>query len=230
MGIPQHYSRDIAQRCSALICHLRPVVQSGLPDDDRFGGPLDTTFLLAMATPMIVLPVERIFKPTRPGAEPPADDRELDPALADRVGDVLGPMQCLASAPFAILLAGGATWRTPNLSMLLAGGRSSFSNGFGSDAAIAEADRAPVHRILLDLRNALAHGGVAYLDAEGHDGDGQAVQLAFASARTKNGRVTALNILRIHQDHFCDFVLAWACWLGASPVADMINDQSPLLA
>ena len=182
-----------------------------------------------MATPMIVLPVERIFKPTRPGAEPPADDRELDPALADRVGDVLGPMQCLASAPFAIpgrwsYLADAKPFNVARRWPL------KLLERLGSDAAIAEADRAPVHRILLDLRNALAHGGVAYLDAEGHNSDGQAVQLAFASARTKNGRVTALNILRINQDHFCDFVLAWACWLGASPVADMINDQSPLLA
>ena len=70
------------QRCQALIRHLRPVIEGGLPDDHRFGGPLDTTFLLAMATPMIVLPVERIFKPARPGADVPADDRELDPELA----------------------------------------------------------------------------------------------------------------------------------------------------
>ena len=33
--------------------HLHPAIEHGLPDDAK------TTFLLAMATPMIVLPIER---------------------------------------------------------------------------------------------------------------------------------------------------------------------------
>lgn len=60
MTAPNHYSRDIAARCQTLIDQLLPIVEHGLPDDHRFGGPLRTTFLLAMATPMIVLPIERI--------------------------------------------------------------------------------------------------------------------------------------------------------------------------
>src|SRR5579883_3143229 len=91
--IPEHYSRDIALRCQSLIRELRPVVKGGLADDRRFGGPLETTFLLALATPMIVLPIERIFKPAEPGAAPAGDDRKLDPALAEEMADVLGPMQ-----------------------------------------------------------------------------------------------------------------------------------------
>ena len=102
MGIPQHYSRDIAQRCQALIRHLLPAVQKGLPDDHLFGGPLGTTFLPAIATPMIVLPLERMFKPARPGADLPADDRQFDPGLADRIKDVLGPARRFADAPFVV--------------------------------------------------------------------------------------------------------------------------------
>jgi hypothetical protein len=52
--IPEHYSRDVAKRCHNLIRHLMPLIAQGLPDDAEFGGPLCTTFLLAMATPMIV--------------------------------------------------------------------------------------------------------------------------------------------------------------------------------
>lgn len=45
---PEHYSRDIAQRCSSLGRQLLPLIQSGLPDDSKYGGPLYTTLLLAM--------------------------------------------------------------------------------------------------------------------------------------------------------------------------------------
>ena len=61
--IPENYSREIAQRCQSLIRNLRPVVAQGLPDEEQFGGPLSTTLLLALAAPMIVLPIERLFKP-----------------------------------------------------------------------------------------------------------------------------------------------------------------------
>ncbi len=87
--IPEHYGRDIAQRCQSLVRELLPVVKNGLDHDDRFGGPLSTTFLLALATPMIVLPIERIFKPANPRANNAADDRHLDPALAQDVVEVL---------------------------------------------------------------------------------------------------------------------------------------------
>lgn len=226
MGIPQHYSRDIAQRCQALIRHLRPVIEGGLPDDHRFGGPLDTTFLLAMATPMIVLPVERIFKPARPGADVPADDRELDPELAGRVGEVLGPERRFADTPFVVpgrwsYVPGHRPFRVADYWPI------DLLEKLDSEAAFAEADRTPAQRILLDLRNALAHGGVAYLDASGRSADGPAAMLAFACARTKDHRVTGLNILRTHQDHFCAFVMSWADWLAAPPVRDILNTNDP---
>jgi len=229
MGLPQHYSRDIAQRCKALIRHLRPVVEDGLPDDGQFGGPLATTFLLAMATPMVVLPIERIFKPVRPHAEVPADDRDIDPTLADRVGDVFNPERPFADAPFTV----PGHWSYAqgvepfNISAYWPG---EVLERLGSQTARDEADRTPAQRILLDLRNALAHGGVAYLDAHGRSTDGPAAMLAFAAARTRNGRLTGLNILRIHQDHFYEFVMAWAEWLTVSTISDLMNAGDPLAA
>ena len=47
-----------------------PHVQKGLPDEKKFGGSLTTTFLLAMANPMIALPVERICKPENGNVKP----------------------------------------------------------------------------------------------------------------------------------------------------------------
>ena len=58
--IPEHYARDIVERCDSPIESLLPVV---IDDSDQFGGPLGTTFLIAMSTPMILLPLERILKP-----------------------------------------------------------------------------------------------------------------------------------------------------------------------
>ena len=229
MGIPQHYSRDIAQRCQSLIRHLRPAVQQGLPDDDQFGGRLDTTFLLAMATPMIVLPVERIFKPARPNTDVTADDRELDPALAERVGDILGQACRFADAPFA---SPGLWSYVPNVPPFNVGDYWSrdLLERLGTNVALAEANQASAQRILLDLRNALSHGGIAYLDANGRNTDGQAAMIAFAGARIRERRIVALNILQVHQDDFCNFVMAWADWLAGSPIRDVLNERGPLAA
>jgi hypothetical protein len=90
MGIPQHYSRDVPQRCEALIEELLPIVEGGLRADAKFGGPLKTTLLLALATPMVVLPVERIFKRVAFNDPGVADDRGIDEALARGVKSVLG--------------------------------------------------------------------------------------------------------------------------------------------
>ena len=87
--IPEHYSRDIAQRCHSLIRHVLPFIQQGLPDDAKFGGTLETTFLLAIATAMVVIPIERLHTP----AEHPTqvgDDRTIDPDLTDDVISVFG--------------------------------------------------------------------------------------------------------------------------------------------
>lgn len=229
MGIPEHYSRDITQRCQALILHLLPLVEKGLPNDREFGGPLDTTFLLAMATPMIVLPIERMFKPAAPGTAAASDDREIDPAIADEIDDVLGPGRLFADAPFFEPRRWSYVPRVQPF-RVAAYWPHEVLDELAYDAALAEAGRTPTRRIMLDLRNALAHGGIAYLDANGRSTDGQAAMLAFASAQTDRGRVVSLNLLRVHQSDFRAFVLAWADWLRASSVRHALNARDPLAA
>ena len=171
MGLPNHYSRDIVIRCDSLLHHLLPKIDEGLPDDVRFGGPLRTTFLLAMATPMIVLPVERIFKPGNRRAAQAGDDRQLDPALAAELAGVLGNQRCFGDAPFAQASAWSYVQTHPPFNIA----------GNWPDELLAELSRqeaydaarnAPARRILLDLRNALAHGGVTYLDERGRNSFG----------------------------------------------------------
>lgn len=106
MGRPAHYSLDIVIRCRGLLEHLMPHVQNGLPEDEKFGGSLSTTFLLAMANPMIALPVERIFKP-HDGKDVVADDRVLNAGFADEVNKVFDGKTKFKECPFGAQ----ADWR-----------------------------------------------------------------------------------------------------------------------
>lgn len=99
MGQPNHYGRDVARCCDAHMRGLWPQVAAGLPDDQSFGGPLTTTFLLAMAIPIILIPAERLLQPSR-GRSRGADDRALDPKLAAELTDVFGPHRAFGEAPF----------------------------------------------------------------------------------------------------------------------------------
>lgn len=228
MGIPQHYSREIPQRCDALIEELIPIVERGLGADAAFGGPLKTTLLLALATPMIVLPVERIFKRVAFGDSGVAGDRAIDEALAQGVHAVLQGDHAFGDTPF-----GSGGWA-------YAGTVEPFNVGKrwpeellrrldGKDARVA-AQCAPAWRVLQDLRNALAHGGVAYLDADGRASHGAAEMLGFAGAVMKGHRVVSLNVLRIQKDDFRSFLSAWATWLRDVGVADALSDRPPLAA
>ncbi len=229
MTVPNHYSRDIAVRCQSLIHHLLPKINEGLPDDARFGGPLRTTFLLAMATPMIVLPIERIFKPGNPNAAQAGDDRELDPALADTVAEVFGHARTFGDAPFSANMKWSYVQGCPPFNV--AGDwPHDLLYSLGTPQAIDAARNAPASRILLDLRNALAHGGVAYLDKDGRNTHGQAAMFAFVGTKTRNSQIVGLNILRVHEDDFGAFLAAWTEWLAQTPVLDGLSNQSPVAA
>ena len=228
MTAPNHYSRDIAVRCQSLIHHLLPKINEGLPDDTQFGGPLRTTFLLAMATPMIVLPIERIFKPALPHALQAGDDRELDPALADAVDNIFGGARAFGDAPFSANTKWSYVhgWRPFNVA---GDWPDDLLDSLGTLKAIDDARNAPARRILLDLRNALAHGGVAYLDEDGRNTHDQAAMFAFVATQRRNGQIR-LNILRAHEGDFCAFLADWTEWLTQTPVLDALSNQSPIAA
>jgi hypothetical protein len=217
----EHYSRDLPKRCERLIERLMPVVEGGLPGDGDFGGPLKTTFLLALATPMLILPVERMFK--RSGV---ADDWELDDRIDARVAEILGSERPFGKAPFA-----GAGWGYISRAapFNIAGGwPPEHLDRLGSREAGEAAQNASAWRILKDLRNALAHGGVAYLDGHGRNSEGEAVMLAFAGAIMKDGKIVALNLLRVHQDDFRRFLSDWSKWISATDVTYVLSEAPNL--
>lgn len=96
---PDHYSRDIPGRCEQLLRELLPVVDGAAASP---GQSLRTTLLLAMATPMVVLPVERLAKRVRYGDAGVANDLELDVELGERISEVLKPGSPFQEAPFFV--------------------------------------------------------------------------------------------------------------------------------
>jgi len=229
MGRPAHYSLDIVARCRELIERLEPVVRNGAPGDDKHGGPLTTTFLLAMATPMIGLPIERIFKAKE--ADLVADDSDLNEGLSQEVHRVLGGKLKFEEAAFSK----GIDWRLVrnvapfNIAVWEA---THHFDELSHDDARVTANRTPADFMIRHVRNALAHGGIVYLDGKGRMSDSRAEMLGFVSSKKdhKSQKVTGLHISRVSEADFRRFLLAWADWIANSGVAEDLSNGPPLAA
>lgn len=224
MGRPVHYSSEVPKRCQALIDMLGPLIETGEAAEQRWGGPLRTTFLLAMATPMVVLPMERIFNAVTgsPGA---ADDSDLDPELSGQVRSVLGGDRAFSDAPFF----------TPGVWRLVADGPAFEVGGdwphdrldnLRSPAALEAAAKAKAKVVMKLLRNALAHGGVTYLDAQGGQTYSATNQVGFASLFKVDGE-RRLKLLSVPVSDFEVFLRLWTEWLAASGVAKALEVSGP---
>lgn len=179
---------------------------------------------------MIVLPIERLFKSAAPGARQAGDDRRLDPELAREVHDVLGPTRTFGAAPYG---APGRWSYVPDYPPFNIADEwpAHLLESLATPEAFARADGAPASRLLRDLRNALAHGGIAYLDAYGQQAHGSsAAMLAFAGTVEENRRLVGLNTLRVSEDDFCSFLMDWADWLAYPPIRNALNSLDPLAA
>lgn len=229
MGRPAHYGLDIVTRCRGLLEHLMPHVQTGLPDDKKFGGPLTTTFLLAMANPMIALPVERIFKP-EDSKDVVADDRVLNAGLSDEVNKVFDGKTKFMECSFLR----GVDWRlvrSVNAFNIANWGNKDVFENLGNEVGKKAAEEEAAKFMLIHLRNALAHGGVAYLDKDGRQTDHSAAMLCFVSAKIdwKTQKVVGLHISRVSETDFQKFLLGWSKWIEESGVSDAVSG-SPAIA
>ena len=217
MGQPQHYSRDIARRSMRLVDDLWPIVLKNEYGGD-FGGPLTTTLLMALATPMLVLPFERIVLQGNGDPRIPsyANDADLDKELTVRLQKGLSGKFC--SQPF--FQEGSWSVIETNDEYFNIADRlpEPVASTLAADHAFAFAAQMDTTSILACLRNALSHGGVAYLDANGYTTDGPVAMLAFVSARMRgegDGRhAIGLRIARISEANFRAFLRAWVNWLN----------------
>lgn len=230
MGIPTHYSQDLPDRCLQLIRSLWPAVQEVRAEGQEHLGPLTTTFLLAMANPILVLPIERIERHRGKEIGGYVNDRPLDRGLAEEVDRVLGSGP-LNGCPFFV----PRHWRYSSIPFKHQNFALEFpwalKEQLDQDAALDAAAQLPASKWASCLRNALSHGGVSYLDAYGlANHGGETEMLAFVCAkypkypkghllqgrRDSSQPPEALEVLRIAEADFGTFLTLWVRWLKES--------------
>jgi hypothetical protein len=223
MGDPIHYSLELPQRCLQLIDELWPVVERTRQWDMPHLGPLSTTFLISMSMPIINLPIERIERHRSGGPDTYANDRKIDPEISAAVDKVLGS-QPLHQAPFF----GKGEWhfatRTqppfPNIAERLP---DTIAELLGTEEASERAEKMPTSQWCSILRNALAHGGIGYLDEDGRSTYGNPVKmLLFVSGKfdpANPKKLTAVNLLRISETDYRAFLGKWVVWLLESGIS-----------
>jgi hypothetical protein len=86
--------------------------------------------------------------------------------------------------------------------------------------------------MMLHLRNAIAHGGIVYLDKDGRLNEQTASMLAFVSARMDwdTEEIVGLHISRVSEPDFRKFLTTWADWIEKSGVSAMAAKAPPLAA
>jgi hypothetical protein len=186
---------------------------------------LDATLLLALATQMIILPLERIARPD------PArkrnlhvNDAPIDQQLAAAVATLL------AGPPAASALFQPDQWR---IHIHDVGTEGPLNLAGGIDPGIAAKLNDPAAELLAAqcttdfvfgiLRNALAHGGILFLKQDGLSAREEPVtKFAFVSTdRTQDPR--QYRFLRVTMGDFRSFLEAWATWLNHSGAATTVG-------
>ncbi|MBB4170426.1 hypothetical protein [Rhizobium sp. BK538] len=226
MGLPNNYSLEVPERCLDLLTSLLPNVRQNSRQMDRYQGALTTTLTLALATPMLSLPIERIEKHLGLD-EGYADDRHLAPELAKRVSEAIVNRRLSDYPAFAAL-----DWHflegIPPFNMAR-GMPGVLARKLNTPEAATAAQEMGFQLFLRCLRNALSHGGIIYLDEHGEATAGEARMLCFVSARPERTRYICdkrdgpcpshtpknkdLRLLRVSEEHFQAFLHRWVAWL-----------------
>lgn len=229
MGIPDHYSRALPERCMTLVEHLYPCARQVFPPEGNMFGPLTSTFLLSMSIPIVTLPIERIER----NGGGYTDDRPLDEPLSNEIKRVLGG-QPIRRAPFfesdawRYLKVDGNTLAVQDIARGLP---PEYTVPLAEEPAKLAAARMPGSQWTALMRNALAHGGIAYLDREGHTRDNVgASYYAFVSGKYDKEDTfhqkppVELHILRISEPDYLGFLRRWVAWLSTVRVPQATMD------
>lgn len=218
MGNPSNYSLELPERCLALIDELWDDVLGVKGHTDRYGGPLTTTFLLAMATPMIVLPVERML--TWRDKDRNADDRQLNEHVAERLREVFDRNPPFSSMPFFSEADGWRYVYTDQRFNIAHGLRHDLATGLREPSSTLAAGALDGMEAVRALRNALAHGVVGFLDADGFSTHGEiSTMLAFVGEHRVDRKYFGSHVLRISETGFRAFLHRWGDWLNDTGVA-----------
>jgi hypothetical protein len=226
MGVPYGYSSELPLRCNKLIQDLWPEVNKVHIGDGL--GPLTTTFLLAMATPMIVLPIERIAnKDDKENSY--VDDSLLDADLSDKFIRTY-KLKNLSQANFFEENSWRfAKWDRVEKPFNIA---KDFPKGLSenllSESASNDAGNMPVSEWAACLRNAISHGGIAFLNEQGFQVRGErTTTLAFVSGKYERdklcrNRLIGIKVLKISEIAFKNFLNLWVDWLQKNKLHEPI--------
>lgn len=217
MGNPLHFSLELPQRCLQLIDDLWPHAQLILQKDRPELGSLTTTFLISMSMPIINLPVERIERHRAATGQAYADDRHIDGEAATSITAVLGGQE-LGKAPFFGVGSWSYVYCPKDALFNISNGLPElFAERLGSEGALENARKMPASQWCSILRNAMAHGGIGYLDADGRSSYERSVAMyVFISAkydRENRDEVVGLHLLRISENDYRTFLRKWVDWL-----------------
>jgi len=159
------------------------------------------------------------------GEEGYADDRHLGPSgLARTVAKALGGGPLSKSSFFVPEAWSYSYWPDPALNVAR-GLPTELTDGLSTAAAHKSAGAMAASRWCSVLRNALAHGGVSYLDTDGRTTVGKRAEiLCFVSGhydRTSN-TLAGLHCLRIRERDFLAFLRLWVEWLNRSGITKLM--------
>lgn len=234
MGNPQHFGIELPQRCLTLLDRLWDLASETYSERTPHLGPLTSTFLISMSMPIINIPTERIEKYLRlRDTEGYVDDRHINAEVTQAFQDVLQRRQ-LEDAPFFEV----GTWsfyeyvgEPMNLTRDLP---ENIASELDKDEAMQRAAQMPSTQWLGVLRNALAHGGILYLNEHGRSAHDVPVKMfGFVNGRFGKGlcphdnekscraeRVpNGLNILRIGEREYYEFLRKWVDWMREAGIA-----------
>ncbi|TIU58178.1 MAG: hypothetical protein E5W35_05555 [Mesorhizobium sp.] len=185
---------------------------------------------------MIVLPTERILRALS-GAADHNDESGIDRILTERVRAEFRKQLDKTNFCERIDWAFVGGWPIFNLADRLPG---ELAETLATADANDAARKMNMPQFASCLRNALSHGGILYLDERGHSSDGQARMLAFVSGKRGKERplcpdglqecnytaphIASLNVLRVSQDGFREFLVRWATWLENSGAAKGLSE------
>lgn len=227
MGLPNSYSTELPVRCHDLLQLLLPIVLSDEKTASWHGGALTTTLTLALATPMLTLPIERILKHLD-GEEGYADERLVSEHLAKRIEVAVQGKKLCDHPMFAAFDWSFLQYVQPfNIAH---GIPRDIAEPLNSQDAKEAAKELSFETFLNCLRNGLSHGGILYLNDEGETSYGEASMLCFVSARqdrtppkcdnrkghcpTVISKTRDLRLLRISESNFRKFLGRWVDWLA----------------
>lgn len=217
---------DLPDRCLRIIEEGWDRIATIYPREGQDLGPLTSTFLISMSIPIINLPIERIA--TLRGRSGPnyADDRHINTGATKALDQIFA--SALKNGPFFeqdawhyVFLAGTDY---PNIAQGL---QQDIAAELGTAQSAADAGNLIVSQWLRILRNALAHGGIAYLDESGYSSWGTPVRMyAFVSQKTKQNErgenvPIGLNFLRVKEENYRSFLRNWVEWLRQSGISEL---------